>query len=368
MMMPADFFAPVPFYEDNSEPDSGSVSEDPAVSELWNPTGAITDQGWSPTPNPVPGPVPEPETNYSGVTVPEREAFGYNRGMRSEIEVAVRWGAPLTDYMTTMKAAKLSKGTIYLRGWQLRTLSQYFHDRSPWELTRSDLVEFMASREHAGLAHIRSFRSTIRGFYAWGHAEGQIPTNPAFGLPKVKAPQGRPRPADAGDIRAAVMAASASTRLMIYLGADVGLRAAEIARVHVDDLGHDASGWILTVTGKGGKVRTFPIRPKIAGLIMAAGEQFGWAFPSLHTGREDLYRGTHVTPNTVTVRVSQALPPGVTCHMLRHRFASDMYVATGHDIRAVQESLGHSSVATTQIYTEVPRDSLRKALDSMPDY
>ncbi len=50
-------------------------------------------------------------------------------------------------------------------------------------------------------------------------------------------------------------------------------------------------------------------------------------------------------------------------HPLRHRFASRAYVGTGKDIRAVQELLGHASVATTQIYTEVEDDALRAGVE-----
>lgn len=58
--------------------------------------------------------------------------------------------------------------------------------------------------------------------------------------------------------------------------------------------------------------------------------------------------------------MSELLPGRWTAHTLRHRFGTVTYAAD-HDIRAVQELLGHASVATTQIYTAVPDDAKRRA-------
>ncbi|WP_022899139.1 tyrosine-type recombinase/integrase, partial [Humibacter albus] len=68
----------------------------------------------------------------------------------------------------------------------------------------------------------------------------------------------------------------------------------------------------------------------------------------------------HLSAAYVSKLISRALPEGVTAHPLRHRFASRAYAAE-RDIRAVQELLGHASVATTQIYTAVPDAALRRA-------
>jgi site-specific recombinase XerD len=65
----------------------------------------------------------------------------------------------------------------------------------------------------------------------------------------------------------------------------------------------------------------------------------------------------------VSKLISGALPDGVTAHMLRHWFATKTYTASGNDIRAVQELLGHASVATTQIYTMVESDVKRRAVN-----
>ena len=79
----------------------------------------------------------------------------------------------------------------------------------------------------------------------------------------------------------------------------------------------------------------------------------GWAFPGQDSG--------HLSPPWVGKLAGRLLPAGWTLHTLRHRFASRAYAGTG-DLIAVQQLLGHASVATTQRYVQPPQDSLRRAV------
>jgi site-specific recombinase XerC len=107
------------------------------------------------------------------------------------------------------------------------------------------------------------------------------------------------------------------------------------------------------VLGKGSRHRVVPLTRRLALELRAL--PHGYAFP----GRID----GHLSAAYISKLVSRALPEGATAHMLRHRFASRAYSAQ-RDIRAVQELLGHSSVATTQVYTKVPDGALRAAVDA----
>ena len=154
-----------------------------------------------------------------------------------------------------------------------------------------------------------------------------------------------PRPAPDAVIGLALEFADDETRLMLMLGALAGLRRAEIAGVHSDHV--TAEG--LRVFGKGRKWRLVPLVPELRWELERVD---GWAFPS--TARP----GRPVTADYVADRIEKVLPRPWTCHTLRHRWATRAYQAT-HDIRAVQEILGHASVATTQRYTAVAADQLR---------
>ena len=148
---------------------------------------------------------------------------------------------------------------------------------------------------------------------------------------------------------------------MLALGACAGLRRAEIATCRGDALERDLDGWSLRVLGKGGRVRRVPLTDDMADQISARGT--GWTFQGqVSDGQAVLGDRTagHLSAGRVGELVSELLPNPWTTHTLRHRFASAAYRAD-RDIRAVQELLGHVSVATTQVYTAVPDDAKRRA-------
>lgn len=146
---------------------------------------------------------------------------------------------------------------------------------------------------------------------------------------------------------AARLAADGRVRLMLRLAAEVGLRRGEIARLHRRDL---LSGPSLLVHGKGGKERIVPIGVELAAALAAAQD---WVFPN--------GRGGHLHAATVGTLCSAVMPPGWSLHHLRHRFACRAYNGS-HDLRAVQELLGHASPAVTQRYVSVDADDLRRAM------
>jgi integrase len=101
-----------------------------------------------------------------------------------------------------------------------------------------------------------------------------------------------------------------------------------------------------------------PLNKQMAAALDRMEYKRAWGFyfqnPYTHEARSISY---------VAERIREQLPGKYTTHSLRHRAASTAYSAT-HDIRAVQELLGHSSVATTQIYTATYRDDLIKAVSA----
>jgi site-specific recombinase XerD len=134
--------------------------------------------------------------------------------------------------------------------------------------------------------------------------------------------------------------------MMLRLAA-AGLRCREIAVVHSQHVGRGPRGYFLRVEGKGDKIRHVPIPEDLARDTLAVG---GYVFH----GRVD----GHLSAHYVSKVISRALPASVTAHMLRHRFGTRAYQLGGRDIRAVQELMGHASVATTQGYTQVEAEAL----------
>ena len=218
----------------------------------------------------------------------------------------------------------------------------------PWSATTTDLEAYLAAHEWAPETR-KSVRSSLRAFYSWAEEAGHVEVDPSRRLPNVPVPQGKPKPAPDDVVTRALASASERTRLMVMLAAYAGLRRAEIASLHADDVVGD----VLRVTGKGGRTRVVPMHPDLAGALVGVR---GYVFPGNDHG--------HLSPDRVGRILSDLLGRGWTAHTLRHRFATRAY-AGERDLLTVQQLLGHSSVATTQRYTQPPDDALRRAVMSV---
>jgi integrase len=271
---------------------------------------------------------------------------GGQRGHLRAVKSQNYWGKALHGYETALLAAGRSPGTVRLHRHYLAGL-RAAHPATPWAITTPQLREALSNPRWSAETR-KSARQAFRGFYRWAHGDGLIDHDPAFSLPGIRVPNGVPRPAPALVV-AALLAQNPCERvwLMAALAALVGLRAAEIARVHRDDYVGDE----LLITGKGGKVRAVPIlEPRLAARLEAVD---GWAFPN--------GLGSHLTPGHVSKLLSAAMPPGWTAHTLRHRCATVAYAGT-RDLLAVGQLLGHSRPETTQRYVRIPDDAVRAAV------
>lgn len=262
------------------------------------------------------------------------------------------WRAAIQGWMNWYAAGGAPATTIELRTYQLVRIAKHFGDRDPWTVTTDELAAWLAEHRWSRET-LRSYRAALRSFYGWGHASGLIETDPARLLRRVPATIGVPRPAAEHLISDALHRSDDRMWLMLMLGSRHGMRRGEIARVSTRDLRVDEDGWSLVVHGKGTKERIIPLLAEVARVIRDAPP--GWLFPN--------GMGTHLTPAHVGVLMRRALDGEATAHQLRHRFATRTYQAT-KDIRAVQELLGHASVATTQRYTKVADNALRIAVQS----
>ncbi|RZU64614.1 site-specific recombinase XerD [Microterricola gilva] len=251
-----------------------------------------------------------------------------------------------------MRAAGQPETTLYLRSYHMRRFASET-GRAPFPMTVDFLAGYLGGHAKLGASSRNSMRSSLRAFYRWAHLTGRIDTDPSASLPKVKVQTGRPRPAPTKAVDEGKRAHDWRVRLMVNLAAHAGMRCGEIAKAHTDDVFPDLVGSSILVHGKGGKERTVPLRDELEHMLKQL--EPGYIFP----GRID----GHLSPGYVSKLISEALPTNVTGHMLRHWFATNAYRGSGGDIRAVQELLGHASVATTQIYTLVEDGATRRAVN-----
>jgi len=224
-----------------------------------------------------------------------------------------------------------------------------------------------------------------RGLYRWWGLHGLVRVNPVDGIRPPKAAQPLPKalsveqavalaghPTAHGSTAEAPQLA-ARDHAIAELLYGCGLRVAEL--VGLDRVAsRSARGWVdladatAHVLGKGGKRRSLPVgRAALAALqawLDLRAELADADEPALFVSR----RGTRLTPNQLRNRLqAQAqqagLPTRVHPHMLRHSYASHLLQSSG-DLRAVQELLGHASISTTQVYTQLDFQHLAKVYDA----
>jgi len=237
-----------------------------------------------------------------------------------------------------------------------------------------------AGREPRGIALVLS---CWRSFYRWLGQQGQIASNPvqdvhapkaARPLPKALAVDDAVRLAELHDLEADPWT-EARDRAMVELLYGCGLRVSELTGLDAQ-AGKESRGWVdldgaeAHVLGKGGKRRSVPVGSKAMEALRAwlavRGEHLAPAAtePALFVGRA----GRRMTSQAVWKQlrergVKAGLVAPVHPHMLRHSFASHV-LQSSSDLRAVQELLGHASIATTQVYTRLDFQHLARAYDA----
>ena len=227
---------------------------------------------------------------------------------------------------------------------------------------------------HANNLAPRSIARTLsawRSFYAWLARKGRIKVNPADGLHAPKRPRLLPK-AIGVDQTSALLNAPAEGILevrdaaMFELLYSSGLRLAELVSLDWPG-GLDFANGEVTITGKRQKTRLVPVGATAQKALEAWLQLRPQLAPESQTALFVGRNGTRLTPRQVENRLTQwARRTGVGVHvhphMLRHSFASHVLQSSG-DLRAVQEMLGHASIAATQIYTHLDFQHLAKIYD-----
>lgn len=269
-------------------------------------------------------------------------------------------------------------------GLSVNTLESYRRDLLRWQryLTReglrmSDAVSppivssFLASVKEASLApaSIARILSSMRGWYRFLMVEQVMTENPLRHIVSVRRPLQLPKMLTLPEVTALLnfpareVLEDRRDRVMLEVLFATGLRVSELVGLWIAQI--DLELGCVRVMGKGGKERVVPLgqpaRESVADYIQLVR-------PSLLKGRPSpilfvTRRGQALTRQAfwklLRHRASQAgLHKRISPHMLRHSFATHL-LEGGADLRAVQTMLGHSDIATTQVYTHVERRQLK---------
>jgi integrase/recombinase XerC len=244
-------------------------------------------------------------------------------------------------------------------------------------LEPADVRAFLAARRAEGIGSRSLMRALagMRGFarFLERNGKGKVGALAAVRAPKIGKTLPRPLPAaaakrvadpelSAGDGREPwIHGRDAAVLALLYGG---GLRISEALGLKRGDFGGRDT---ITVTGKGNKQRMVPVLPQVAKLVAdylaLCPYDLGEDGPLFVGAKGGPLPARVVQLAMARLRGALGLPETATPHALRHSFATHL-LARGGDLRSIQELLGHASLATTQIYTEVDAERLIEAYRS----
>jgi len=298
-------------------------------------------------------------------------------------------------YLQTQR--KLSSHTLDNYRRDLEQLSALIEQHVPGKalagLTQPDIRRCTSQLHARGLSPSSIARklSAWRGMFAWLALHQPVVANPVDG---VRAPKrSKPLPKALGVDDAVRLVSSevtgdeasatrtACSKAMFELLYSSGLRVAELTSLdlrHVKNSAYESLSWLdldaaeLTVTGKGSKRRSVPIGAAAVAALrdwLTARSQI-----TQFVSDDDAHalflsvRGRRISAREVQRRIKAhaqllGIPADVHPHMLRHSFASHVLQSSG-DLRAVQEMLGHASIASTQVYTSLDFQRLAQVYDA----
>jgi integrase/recombinase XerD len=278
------------------------------------------------------------------------------------------------EYLAVEK--RLSSNTIEAYG---RDIGKFFlflgHRKIPWKDAREgDLIRFLQDQSEAGLSPRSRARliSALKSFYRYMSLEGRVTKNPTLPLSSPKAWLALPKFMTVAEVKRLLRQPDPNDDrglrdlAMLEMMYAAGLRVSELIRLRLEDV-RLKDNFVLC-RGKGGKERIVPIG---GAAVEAVRRYLSSSRPKLlKKSAEALFltrRGESFTRQGFWKMLKKhalraGLAANISPHVLRHSFATHL-LERGADLRSVQLMLGHSQITTTEIYTHVSRERLRRVYD-----
>ncbi|MCJ7594975.1 MAG: site-specific tyrosine recombinase XerD [Desulfobacterales bacterium] len=290
---------------------------------------------------------------------------------------------PLKDHKSDRLADQFISHLRVERGLSENTVASYSRDlvrflrflegreRSPLHVTQDDLIDYMAALR--GPLSVRSMArnlSALKGFFRFLLAEDKIRTNPARLLNAPKIPLRLPGVLSRDEVEKLLSQPDSSNPLgqrdtaMLELLYATGLRVSELVGLKIQNVNLEA-GYVRTM-GKGSKERIVPVGAKA---IRALKDYLDDGRLGLLKRRSSSYLFVNLSAKPLSRQgfwknikrygLKGGINKKITPHSLRHSFATHL-LECGADLRSVQIMLGHADISSTQIYTHVTREWLKK--------
>tara|TARA_B100001057_G_scaffold185408_1_gene186168 strand:+ start:337 stop:1236 length:900 start_codon:yes stop_codon:yes gene_type:complete len=266
----------------------------------------------------------------------------------------------------------LSKNTLSAYRHDLSFFSKWYKGTSLLDVTRIDLLDYLASRLKDGYRSRSTARSlsSLRAFYGHLTIRYNLKENPTARVDSPKLGHSLPKTLSEDQVESLIKAPDIEQdiglrdRAMLELIYACGLRVSEL--IQLDILNLNLRQGVIRVIGKGEKERLVPMGE----------EALHWIERYINDGRPNLLkdnkvsqlflskRGRLMTRQAFWYRIKEyatkaSIKADLSPHTLRHAFATHL-INHGADLRTVQLLLGHSSLSTTQIYTEVARHRMKE--------
>lgn len=277
-------------------------------------------------------------------------------------------------YLQHLKIEKnASEFTICSYRTDLRQFFQFIQNHEYSEITRKSLRSFLAELYNAGLkpATINRKLACLRSFFKFLCVREVVETNPADTLFFLKKEKRLPAIFDYDTIIAALKIPGVDSfdglrdRVILEMFYSTGIRLRELVGLDINDI--DFNNNVITVVGKGSKQRLVPLGKSIVKIVedyLSVRKQRLGAVKKTSNALFIHKNCKRISPRQVQARVRKYLllasqKDRAYPHMLRHSFATHL-LEEGADLIAVKDLLGHSSLSTTQIYTHLTADRLKK--------
>lgn len=268
------------------------------------------------------------------------------------------------------------------KNYALNTISSYKRDLLKFSsfLSKKEVLDFkmidpdvlnifVMELRHSNTSgkSIKRYLSSIRVFFNFLIEVGEVQTNPALLIKTPKVERDLPKTIDFDDLKKMMTINSTQYKelravLMIELLYSCALRVSELVGINFEDIDMDEG--FVKVMGKGGKARFSPMgQTTIDVLKRYIKQRPSSATNALFINQNNTRISTRTVQNVVKKRALQVgISINVHPHMLRHAAATH-FLQSSHDLRTVQEFLGHKSIKSTQVYTHLDFLELSKVYD-----
>ncbi|MFW9902907.1 MAG: site-specific tyrosine recombinase/integron integrase [Candidatus Thorarchaeota archaeon] len=275
----------------------------------------------------------------------------------------------VNDFLITLEIEKgYSPKTIREYSYDLKMFERFNSGKSLEDTTTMDVRRFLLhlkrDKDYAPRSIHRKICS-LKSFFKFLEKEGFIAINPTGNIESPKIPKSLPKTITIEEtLKLLATPDNLRDKVILYLLYGTGMRVSELSNLNINQINLDVKT-IHVVGGKGGKDRIIPLPNGIITILED--------YIKTRKGKTELAFiqnrfGQRLTPRSIQRIVKKykkeanLLDKTITPHTLRHAFATHL-LSNSVDIRVIQELLGHASLSTTQLYTHVSLEHIRKSYD-----